>query len=154
MKEQDAHVEFDDQQVVLYVEKPDGTFGAYRTGAYMPATYLSDFMAKQKHFDSEARGQLLSGQISPIGYYLQLRSMSPADLASRVGLRTGRVKRDCTVKGFARIPVELVARYADVFDIAIADLFQLVPPALEGLTKRANTSNPFVTTVHPAGEVS
>ena len=75
---------------------------------------------------------LTAGEISPIGFFMQYHSMDIKDLAARMRLSRGAVKKHLTPKGFARVKVEALQRYARIFDIAVSDFFQFtyVPEAL------------------------
>lgn len=154
MKEQDAQVACDSQQVLLYVEKDDGSYGPCQTGAWMTAHHLDDFLAKQEYFRRKARRELLGAQTSPVGYYLQLRSMTPADLGARVGLSTRRVRRDCTIEGFSRLTIAQALRYADVFAVTLAELFEVAADDCAPQTLRTGTANPFVTLLTTTQELT
>jgi len=43
MKEADAKVEYQEHQMLLYVEKSDGSYGPLQTGSYMSKNYIDDF---------------------------------------------------------------------------------------------------------------
>jgi hypothetical protein len=69
------------------------------------------------------RGELLEGRISPVAFFTELQHMDLKDLAARVKLSPGKVKRHMTPAGFDGVKVEVLKRYARVFDVAVADLF-------------------------------
>jgi hypothetical protein len=146
MKEKDAQVKCDDHQMVLFVEKKDGTYGAVQTGSYMVHNYVDDFWDKRRKLEQDLGRRLDTGEISPVAYYLTLREMAVADLAARVGLSRGRVKKHMQPKHFREISAETATRYADVFGISVAQLHQVSPLVVEtdpaGSSSAARVPNP------------
>lgn len=145
VKEHDALVDFEDKEQMMYVERDDGTYGAVRTGSYLTKHYLDDFWDKRRHLEQEAERRLCAGEISPVAYHMLLVDIPPADVAARVGVSTGKVKKHMTSEGFGRVTVDLLARYAEVFGVPVANLFQVVPYR-EGEVALAQdpTDNPHV----------
>jgi hypothetical protein len=144
MKEKDAIVDYDGQKVLIYVEKEDGSYGSLTTGAYMPKNYLDDFSAKHKLFEEQSLKLVMDGETSMVAHYMELRNMTPSDVAGRVGVRTSQVKKHMTAGGFGSASLSTVRRYAEVFDVPVAGLFQI--PGAARLSHNP-TKNPFVTTV-------
>jgi AraC-like DNA-binding protein len=70
--------------------------------------------------------ELLAGEISPIAMCMTYQQLTLADLASRAGLSKWRVRRHLTPAGFRDVTVAQLQRYARIFDVTIADLFQFV----------------------------
>ncbi|HUI90733.1 MAG TPA: hypothetical protein VLX68_00660 [Chitinivibrionales bacterium] len=145
MKENDARVDYDEHQVLLYVEKADGSYGPLQTGAYLTKNYVDDFFQKRQNIETECTGRLRKGDISPVVYYMLLYNMTPADIAMRVGISKGKVIKHQTPAGFAKAPVEVVKRYADVFGVSVANMFQLIVPKEKNLTVTSRkTANPYL----------
>ena len=145
MKENDARVESEKHQVLLYVEKSDGSYGPLQTGAYMVANYLDDYLLKIRHIHEECIEKLRKGEISPVVYYMLLNNMTTADVAVRVGISRAKVKKHETPAGFARAPVEVVRRYADVFGISMANMFQVIVPQEKDISIASKkTGNPYL----------
>lgn len=126
MKEKDLHIEYDTQQIIMFVEKEDGTYGPLQTGAYMVKNYIDDFWFKKKNLEKELVSKLKEAQISPVYYYMLLEELSVAELASRVGIRRSRVKRHFKPKYFKRIKLSLLQRYAEVFGIPVSNMLQVI----------------------------
>jgi hypothetical protein len=143
MKEKDANFERG-HRMVLYVERPDRTYGPVETGSYMVQTYIDDFAGKRREAAETLAGRLARGEISPVAYFMELQELAPADLAERVGVRGRALRRHLTMAGFMEIDVTLLARYAEVFNIPLADLFQLVEASRPGDLRRERTGNPVV----------
>jgi hypothetical protein len=145
MKAADAHFKDDFHKMVLFVEQTDGTYNAVQTGSYMTENYLDDFFKKRAHFEAVASTRLKSGEISPVAYYMELLAMTPADVAARVRIPIGAVKKQMTPEGFKTMNLMVAKRYAEVFGIPLANLFQIViqPPKPSSI-KHTATAHPFV----------
>ena len=145
MKETDGIVDYKPHQMVLYVEKADGAYGPLQTGSYMSKHYIDDFWEKRRRIETDALRQLTSGTLSPVGYYMLLLDMTPADVAHRVGISVRKVIKHRTGAGFPLISVKLVKRYADVFGISVASMFCLPAPECTAFRiMQRETDNPFV----------
>lgn len=68
--------------------------------------------------------RLLSGEISPIGFFIQYCNMTVQDTAARMRSSQSKVRRHMTPDGFERVKVATLQRYARIFDIAVGDFFQ------------------------------
>lgn len=145
MKENDIKLEINEHPLAMYAEKEDGSYGSIETGSYMIKNYIEDFWMKQIHFKNSALDKLKSGEFSPIAFYMEVYNMTEADLAARVGVGTGKVKKHCTGEGFKAVKIELLQKYAEVFDIHISDFFRLDPfPPKDQSEKTIKTKNEFV----------
>lgn len=87
---------------------------------------ISTFYEQRTLELARLRRQLLDGAISPIALCMAYQNLTVADLASRVKLSKRQVKRHLTPAGFGEVTVAVLQRYARVFDLAVADLFQFV----------------------------
>ena len=132
MKEEDIKVE-SSHQLILYIEKEDQTYGPVQTGSYMVKNYLDDFLAKKARLQTIRLEELKAGQISPLAYYKDLVEIGEGDLACRVGISRRKLRFQMTPKGFSRTSVALLERYATVFGIPVAQLFQVILCEEEGL---------------------
>jgi len=126
MKEKDIHEDYEKQQLIMYVEKDDGTYGAIQTGSYLTKNYLDDFWLKKRNLEKKLSEQLRNNEISAVYYYMLLNELSVAELAARTGIRKCRVKKHLRAKGFPGIRVKELQRYAHVFNIPVANLFQVI----------------------------
>jgi len=148
MKEKDAYIDFDGHRVTMFVEKEDGSYGSMETGSYLASNYLDDFWQKMQHFHKNAYEQLISNKISPIAFYLIMKEMAPADAAVRVGISASAVKKHMQPKYFSRMTLSTAQRYADVFGIHLANLFQVMPEfSVQAPVKQKKSFNPFVVTI-------
>lgn len=126
MKEKDAKVDFEPHQLILYVEKEDGSYGPVQTGSYISANYLDDFWEKMKHLRLQQLEKLKSNEISPIHYFRMIHDFSDFELSKRVGLPLFKVKKHQKPNYFKRIRLSVLKRYADVFDIPVSAFFQII----------------------------
>jgi len=145
VKEEEARVDFEQHQLLLYVEKADGSYGPLQTGAYLVKNYADDFFEKRKAIETECMEKLRKAEITPIVYYMLLYNMTAADVAVRVGISKSKVLLHQTPAGFAKAPVELVKKYAEVFGVPVSGMFQLVVPKDQNIAVASKkTSNPYL----------
>lgn len=159
MKEEDLIIDFKEHQLILYAEKDDHSYGPVQTGSFIAKNYLSDFLEKRTKVDRDLLEKLHSGKISPICYYMEIEELTIAELASRVKLRKSKVVKHLHPVHFENVTIEELQRYADIFNIPVANFFQIIttkqdkywkPHHVEKLvSKKARieqikTNNPFV----------
>jgi hypothetical protein len=125
MKEKDGIVNCPEQQVILYVEKDDGNYGPMQTGSYLSGNYLDDYEMKRFHLEESLREKVINGEISLIHYYMSLEDLSVDELSSRVRLSKSRVKKHLDPVQFGKATIDILKRYADVFNIPLSFLLQV-----------------------------
>jgi transcriptional regulator with XRE-family HTH domain len=126
MKEKDVFVDCQDHQVVIYAEKSDGSIGPVQTGSFMTKNYIADFHEIVDNLNNSLIEKLKNGEISPIYYYMTLEELTISELAERVGISKSGVKKHLDAKGFQKVRISELKRYANVLNIPIANLFQLI----------------------------
>jgi hypothetical protein len=126
MKEKDVLVDFKAQQFVIYAEKSDGSFSPVQTGSYMSKNHIDDFFRLAGNLYNSLIEKLRTGKISPIFFYMTIEDMTIAELAARAGISKSRVKKHIDPKGFQKVSVANLRRYADVLNIPLANLFQVI----------------------------
>ena len=132
MKEKDGYVDCPEQQVILYVEKEDGKYGPIQTGSYITSKYLDDYELKRKNLEDSLRKKIQNREASPVYFYMVLEDLTISELASRVRIRKAKVKKHLRHDYFNRISNEMLQQYADVFNVSLNDLIQLMnPPPLK-----------------------
>ena len=82
------------------------------------AYYLQQSMQMQR-----LHKEVIEGRISPVAFFVEYQRMDIRDVAARVKLRPGQVRKHMTMEGFSKARVADLQRYARVFDIAVSDLF-------------------------------
>jgi transcriptional regulator with XRE-family HTH domain len=131
----------------MYVEKKDGEYNAIETGSYMIETHFDDFLEKRSHLRSNYSDKLRNGEISPIEFHRVLINISIADLATRIGLNSRKVKKHLKPEHFKSIKLEILKRYAEVFRIPVANFFQLIDQDdLNPTFKQIKSENPYIVT--------
>lgn len=125
MKEKDSKIDHS-HQLILYVEKEDSSYGPVQTGSYMANHYLDDFFEKKERLRQKRLDELIEGRISPLAYYKDLVDIGEGDLAVRVGISRRKLRSHMTPEGFTRVSVSLLARYAEVFGVPVAQIFQII----------------------------
>jgi hypothetical protein len=153
LKEHEAKVEAG-HKLVLYVEKEDHHYGPVVTGSYMAENYIDDFMEKRETLQRKCQDRVTKGEISPVAYYMTLLGMGEGDLATRAGITRYRLRRHLTPKGFARIPLRKLQRYAEIFAIPVANLFQIIQADDTIAITHEETPSPFVVLTRATRETS
>jgi hypothetical protein len=128
MKEKDGTIDCPQQQVILYVEKEDGTYEPIQTGSYLTKNFLDDYELKRHHLEESLKKQVQSGEVSPIYYYMVLEDLTLSELSARAGIRKGKVKKHLEGIHFTGIPQETLQLYCDVFNITLPDMLGLLVP--------------------------
>ena len=126
MKENEALIDYEPHQLVLYVEKADGTFGPLQTGSFISKNYIEDFWDKMEKLRISLLQQVQNNEISPIEYYRIIHDFNIFELSSRSGVSLFKVKRHLKVKGFYKAKASDLLKYAEVFDIPVSNLFQVI----------------------------
>jgi len=146
LKEKDAQFKTE-RKLVLYVEKNNGAYRPIETGSYMIETHFEDFLKKRQNLKISYTERLKKGEISPIEYYRVLINISIGDLASRIGLSSYKVKKHLHPENFKTIKLEILKRYADVFRVPLANMFQILDQD-ESNHKfiQVKSKNPYVVT--------
>ena len=126
MKEKDSIIDCPLQQVILYVEKEDGKYEPMQTGSYITKNFLDDYELKRRHLEESLKKQVLSGEVSPIYYYMVLEDLTLSELSARAGIRKGKVKKHLEGFHFNALPQETLQRYADVFNVTVPDILKLL----------------------------
>lgn len=86
-----------------------------------------DSYYKQRAVEAERLlRELLNGKVSPIGFFAELYHMNVKDIAARMRLRGSKVKKHMKMDGFKGITVEMLQKYARIFDVAVGDFFHLI----------------------------
>jgi len=147
MKEKDLYVDFKPQQLIYYVEKDDASYGPVVSGSYLSMHYLDDFIGKRNKQELALREQLKKGEISPIYYYLVMQEYGEKDLASRAGVSVRKLKQHCKMENFVKMPLKVLKKYAEAFDIPLVNFFHLLIAKQESTGKfsiqHLETDNPY-----------
>jgi hypothetical protein len=122
MKEKDLYIENKKQEMILFAEKDDETYGAIQSGSYVVEHFLSDFYQKKENLGRALREELKQGKISPVFYYMLMQDMGPGDLARRVGISKRKLRKHFRPDVFAKLNDDILQKYAVVFGVSVAKL--------------------------------
>lgn len=132
MKEKDIKIDFKPHQLILYAEKEDDTIGPIISGSYMSKNHLAEFHQIWSNLEKETFSLLVKKKISPIARYKDLEELTTSELAARTGLSKRKVKRHLSHRHFLKASVEELIKYADVFNIPVANFFQIISTKEDG----------------------
>ena len=149
MKEKDLIVDCPYQQVILYAEKSDGSYGPIQTGSYMAGNHISEHFKIAGDLNKSLLEQLKNGSISPVYFFMMIEGLTVPELAARVGISKTIVKKHLTPRGFQKISIEKLQRYAEVLNIPVANMFQIINTAEDrnwnaGFREELNNSKSFL----------
>lgn len=156
MKEKDAYVDYEPQQLIMYVEKDDGSYGPIQTGSYISKNYLDDFWEKMIRLRNNLLEKLKNNEITPVHFYKIIHDFNDVELSRRTGIPVFKVKKHQKVKSFHKIKLSDMQKYAYAFDIPVSNLLQAIvvgdnenkaeTDALKQpvLVKQTRTKNPFL----------
>jgi predicted XRE-type DNA-binding protein len=115
-------------KVVFYTTDKSGKLKAqYDTPNFAGKEKLAEDMYMTKFYEiRRMKKEVLEGKISPIKLLIDLNNMSVEDIASRLKISRGKAKSHLTIKGFKKITIELLEKYAMIFDIPISEFFQFI----------------------------
>lgn len=71
---------------------------------------------------AETEAKVKAGELSPVAYFMQKNLMDLPLLAKYAGKWQWQVKKHLTPAGFAKLNNDMLARYAAVFNIPVAEL--------------------------------
>lgn len=108
---------------LCYAVDENGDYVTAQSTGWTPKTIaLSNAIEEINERVEAAKNRVISNQTSPIEYYMELHKMDLGILASYVGIWKWRVKRHFKPSVFKRISEKTLQKYADVFDISVAQL--------------------------------
>ncbi|BFM43040.1 hypothetical protein CFS9_16810 [Flavobacterium sp. CFS9] len=108
---------------LLYATDENGNYTTTLSTGWEPKTIaLSNSIDDIDERIAEAKQQVEKGEVSPICYYMELNKMDLTILSSYVGMWKWRVKRHFKPSVFAKLGDSTLQKYADAFEISIAEL--------------------------------
>lgn len=148
MKEKDVLVDFKDHQLIIYTEKDDDSYGPTQTGAATAKEFLGDLRTKWKNLEDSILVKIISEGYSMIYFYMMLEELTPFELADRMGLSKSKVEKHLKIKHFRKAALSTVQKYAEVFNVPVANLFQLISTKEDRLWKKHYIENEEVFNNH------
>jgi hypothetical protein len=108
---------------LLYATDENGNYTTTLSTGWEPKTIaLSNSIEEINERIANAKEQVVKGEVSPIVYFMEVNKMDLNILASYVGYWKWRVKRHFKPSVFAKLNDKTLQKYADAFDISIAEL--------------------------------
>ncbi|KRD62948.1 hypothetical protein ASE40_03915 [Flavobacterium sp. Root935] len=108
---------------LLYATDENGNYTTTLSTGWEPKTIaLSNSIDEINERISEAKQQVLSGEASPIVYFMEVNKMDLTILASYVGMWKWRVKRHFKPEVFTKLNDKILKKYADTFEVSIEEL--------------------------------
>jgi len=74
---------------------------------------------------NDAKQKVLNGEASPLLYYMELKLMDPAIVASYTGFWKWQIKRHMKPGAFKKLSENKLKKYADVFEVTVDELKNL-----------------------------
>jgi len=107
----------------MYAVDENGQYTRIPTSGWeVEEVVLRDVVDDFARLTVEAKARVIKGQTSPIEYYMNKYFMDLPALAAGMGLAKWRVKRHFNPKVFAKLSHKLLQRYADFFNMDVADI--------------------------------
>jgi len=110
------------KELVYAIDEKGNYTTALSTGWEPKTIALSNSIEEISERVAIAKAQVESNKISPIVYFMEYSRMDIAILSSYVGMWQWRVKRHFKPKVFAKLSDKILQKYAETFNISIAEL--------------------------------
>lgn len=108
---------------LCYAVDENGEYTTAQSTGWTPKTIALDNAIEDiNERVKDAKNRVMNNETSPIEYYMELHKMDLGILASYVGMWKWRVKRHFKPKVFKRLSKKTLQKYANVFEISIAQL--------------------------------
>ncbi|RAJ83093.1 hypothetical protein CLV59_10350 [Chitinophaga dinghuensis] len=111
---------------IMYAVDNSGSYVQVQSAGWEPENIaLGQAWEEVNQRIEAARQRVLTGEISPVAYYMEKNIMDLPLLANYVGKFQWQVKRHMKPAVFRRLSQKMLQRYADAFKISISDLQQI-----------------------------
>jgi hypothetical protein len=108
---------------LVYATDEKGNYTTALSTGWEPKTIaLSNSIEEISERVAIAKAQVENNKVSPIVYFMEYSRMDVAILSSYVGMWQWRVKRHFKPKVFAKLSDKILQKYAETFNISIAEL--------------------------------
>jgi hypothetical protein len=108
---------------LCYAVDENGEYTTAQSTGWTPKTIALDNAIEDiNERVDDAKNRVINNQTSPIEYYMELHKMDLGILASYVGMWKWRVKRHFKPNVFKRLSKKTLEKYADVFEVSVAQL--------------------------------
>ncbi len=111
---------------ITYAVAEDGRYVLIQSAGWEPKTVVNDQAWEVISEEIMEQIQMIrAGKRSPVAYHMARNLMTPALLASYMGLFRWQVRRHLNPRVFKRLSPEILQRYADVFNISVSQLHEV-----------------------------
>ena len=118
-----SNIESVNMRELCYATDKDGNYTTALSSGWEPkAVALSNSMDVIKQRTETARNQVMTGELSPIAYFMEKSKMDLGILAGYTGMWQWRVKRHFKPRIFARLSNRILEKYAYAFQISVNEL--------------------------------
>ena len=118
-----SNIESVNMRELCYATDKDGNYTTALSSGWEPkAVALSNSMDVIKQRTETARNQVMTGELSPIAYFMEKSKMDLGILAGYTGMWQWRVKRHFKPRVFARLSNRILEKYAYAFQISVNEL--------------------------------
>ncbi len=108
---------------LCYAIDDKGNYQTAKSEGWEPKTIaLSKTLELIEERIAEIKEDIFQNKISPIAYYAEVHRMDVTILAAYAGKRKWIVKRHFQPKVFNKLSLKTLEKYADIFEISIAQL--------------------------------
>ncbi len=108
---------------LCYAVDENGEYITENSSGWEPKTVaLNNAIEEINERISDAKKRVLSGETSPIEYYMELHKMDVGILASYIGFWQWKVKRHFKPSIFKKLEDKTLNKYAEVFEISVEEL--------------------------------
>jgi hypothetical protein len=124
MKAKELYIE-SKEQLILYAEKEDESYGAMASGSYATKNYIDEFLKYKESLDTKLRSDLKAGKISPLFYFMLMQDMGQGDLAKRVGISKCKLRKQLKPEKFSKLPDRVLEKYAVIFGVTVDQIKEI-----------------------------
>lgn len=108
---------------LVYATDEKGNYTTALSSGWEPKTIaLSNSIDEINERIADAKEQVYRGEASSLLYFMELNKMDVTILSSYVGIWAWRVKRHFKPSVFAKLNNQMLQKYADAFNVSVADL--------------------------------
>lgn len=126
---QDNSSTYGGHKKVLYAQSASGEYVSVQSSGWdVEAAATGDAVAEYAELAEQARLQVLAGEKSPLFFHMYRCRMDLPLLSQVSGVWRWRIKRHFEPRHFMRLSDLQLQRYADIFDMPLADL-KTIPEA-------------------------
>lgn len=110
------------KEICYAVDEKGSYTTAHSSGWEVKTIALEKSLEAIQNRIEDARNAVSNGELSPIGYYMELQRMDIATLADYMGMWQWQVKKHMKPSSFKKINVRKLRKYAEIFGISTEEL--------------------------------